>query len=189
MEKVKLGKRNLVYPLPVVLVGTNTNGKPNYLTVSFCSVVSKNPAMLAISLSKEQYSRIGIHESGQFSVNIPSSDMVELIDYCGLVSGRDTDKSLKFKNFYGLLNVPMIEDCPVNIECKLVKNIELEGSNEIFIGEIIETYSHNDYITNNTPDITKIKPLVISMYDFFYWSIGEKIGKAWSLGKNLINKS
>ncbi len=188
MEKIKLGKRNLIYPLPVVLVGTKVQEKPNYITVSFCSVVSKSPAMIAISLSKEQFSRFGIHDKGAFSINIPSSSMVELVDFCGLVSGRDKDKSKLYNNFYGLLDVPMIQECPINIECKLVSSLELDGSNEIFIGEVIESYSENEYLSNNTPDITKVKPFVISMYDFFYWGIGEKIGKAWSIGKHLTNK-
>ncbi len=95
--------------------------------------------------------------------------MTSLVDYCGLVSGRDIDKSLLFRNFYGDLNVPMIEECPVNLECELDESIELEGTNTVFIGRIVQTYSNKDVLTNAHPDISKINPIVFSMYDYNYW--------------------
>ncbi len=160
MNKEKLGKMNYMYPSPVVLVGTQSNGTPNYITVTFCSLISKSPAMIMISISKNQLSRENILKTKKYSVNIPSLEMTSLVDYCGLVSGRDIDKSLLFRNFYGDLNVPMIEECPVNLECELDESIELEGTNTVFIGRIVQTYSNKDVLTNSHPDISKINPIV-----------------------------
>jgi flavin reductase (DIM6/NTAB) family NADH-FMN oxidoreductase RutF len=48
--------------------------------------------------------------------------MVEVTDYCGIVSGKNNDKSRIFDLFYGKLKtIPMIKDCPLNMECKLVE--------------------------------------------------------------------
>ncbi|MCX7709459.1 MAG: flavin reductase family protein [Clostridia bacterium] len=185
MNKLKLGDKNYLYPSPIVLVGASTNGNPNYMPVSFCSIINRVPAMIAISLNKSHYTRSMIKENGVFSINIPSADMVEDTDYCGLVSGRDVDKSGLFDTFFGVLDhAPMIEECPLNLECKVVHELELEGSNVAIIGQVIETYSDERFLTNHQPDLKKINPILLSMYEYNYYSVGEIIGKAWSVGKN-----
>ena len=184
MRKIKIGNKNHLYPNPIILVGTTVNGKPNYLNVSYTGVANRDPAMIFISLNKLHYSCIGIKKNKTFSINIPSTDMLEVTDYCGLVSGKDVDKSTLFHTFYGVLkNAPMIEECPVNIECEVVHELELDGSNVLFIGKVIESYSEEKYLTNALPDIKKIDPILLSIYDYHYYNVGTKIGKAWDAGK------
>ena len=78
----------------------------------------------------------------------------------------------------------MIKEVPLNLECRLAKVLDLGGMNEVFIGEIIETYVDESVLTDGLPDIKKIKPIVFSMHDRNYWRVGEHLGKAWSVGKN-----
>lgn len=185
MEKLKLGAKTFLYPMPTTLVGANVNGKPNYLAIAYCGIMQRKPPMLEVTLGKMHYTNAGIKENKAFSVNIPSEDLVKVTDYCGIVSGKDTDKSTLFETFYGTLKTaPMIKECPINIECKLVQTLDLGGTNEIFIGEIIETYSEEKYLTNDLLDITKLKPIIFSIHDACYWRVGENIGKAFNIGKN-----
>lgn len=100
------------------------------------------------------------------------------------MSGTSVDKSILFEPFYGTLKTaPMIKECPLNLECKLVQTLDYGGSAEIFIGEIVEAYSEEQYLTNGLPDITKIKPIVFSMHDNTYWKIGEHLAPAFKIGK------
>jgi flavin reductase (DIM6/NTAB) family NADH-FMN oxidoreductase RutF len=186
MNKIKIGDKNYLYPNPVILVGVNVNGKPNYLNVSYTGIANRVPAMISISLNKSHYSCNGIKENMAFSINIPSLDMLKITDYCGTVSGIDVDKSKLFNTFYGnLKNVPMIEECPINMECKVVHKLDLEGSNMLLIGKVIETYSSEKYLTKGIPDLKKINPILLSVYEFNYYNVGEKVGKAWNVGKNI----
>jgi flavin reductase (DIM6/NTAB) family NADH-FMN oxidoreductase RutF len=82
----------------------------------------------------------------------------------------------------------MIKDCPYNLECRLVKTVDLPVD-ELFIGEIVAAYSDNIYLTDGIPDMTKIKPFVLSMPQTTFYSIGEAVGQAWGMGKNRIKKS
>ena len=190
MSKIKLGKKNCLYPNPIILVGVNINGKPTYTTVSYCAIANREPAMMIISLNKLHYISAGIKETNSFSINIPSADMLEKADYCGLVSGKDVDKSNLFKTFYGVLeDVPMIQDCPINMELKVIHSLELEGTNQLIIGRVIESYSEEKYLTNNHPDLKKINPILLSMYESNYYNVGEAIGKAWSIGNCLIESN
>jgi flavin reductase (DIM6/NTAB) family NADH-FMN oxidoreductase RutF len=185
MTKTQIGAKTYMYPMPIVLVGANVNGKPNYLTIAYCGIAQHVPPMVSVTMGKHHYTNAGIRENGTFSVNIPSEDMVEVTDYVGIHSGRTIDKSTLFDNFYGILETaPMIRECPLNLECRLVQTVDFEGSNELFIGEIVEVYADEQCLTEDLPDIRKIRPMVFSMHDNNYWKIGEHIGRAWKLGKD-----
>jgi flavin reductase (DIM6/NTAB) family NADH-FMN oxidoreductase RutF len=184
MEKMKMGAKTLLYPMPIVIMGANVEGKVNYMSAAWCSIVEENPPMIMVASNKSHHTNRGIKENGTFSINIPSEEMVISTDYVGIRSGKNTDKSTVFDNFYGeLLTAPMIDQCPINLECRLIKTIDLDTSHEIFIGKIEETYVNNNCITNTFPDIKKIKPIVFSNGDANYWSVGELLGKAFRIGK------
>lgn len=187
-SKNKLGAKNFLYPMPTILVGAMVDGKPNFITIAYCGIVQNVPPMIEITSGKIHYTNAGIKENKTFSVNIPSENMLKVTDYCGLVSGKKTDKSQLFNVFYGeLKTAPMIQECPVNLECRLVDVLDYGGTNEIFIGEIIQTYSEENYISNGVPDITRVKPIIFSMYDGNYWSVGHHLGKAWEAGKEYLD--
>jgi flavin reductase (DIM6/NTAB) family NADH-FMN oxidoreductase RutF len=188
MEKIKLSTESVCYPMPCVLVGVNVGGKPNYLTIANFSAVSIKPAYLIVSINKAHYSNSGIKENGTFSVNVPSAAMADVTDYCGLVSGKNSDKSVIFETFYGKLKTaPMIKECPFSVECKLIQMVDLPA-NELFIGEIMAAYSDERYLKNGLPDLRLIAPFILSMPERKYLSLGTEVGPAWEMGKKLIKK-
>ena len=175
------GATNCLYPLPTVLVGANVGGKPNYITIAHVGVM--DPGSVSLGMNKAHFTNAGIKETGTFSINIPSVDMVKETDYCGLVSGRTTDKSKIFETFYGVLKTaPMISECPVNMECKLVHTVDFPR-HDIFIGEIVATYSEDEYITDGIIDISKVRPILFVMSDRSYWKLGNRLARAWHIGK------
>jgi flavin reductase (DIM6/NTAB) family NADH-FMN oxidoreductase RutF len=88
MGKVKTGAYNPLPVVPIVLMGANVNGKPNYMAVGFVSGVNIKPAIVYVSLNKKHHTPKGIIENSTFSINVPSTEYVRETDYCGLVSGR-----------------------------------------------------------------------------------------------------
>jgi flavin reductase (DIM6/NTAB) family NADH-FMN oxidoreductase RutF len=183
MDKINLGSTIPAYPMPVSLVGSHVNGKPNFLTVAWFTMVSYKPPRVAIALGKRHYTNPGIKENKTFSVCLPAEDMVEATDYCGIVSGKKSDKSEVFDLFYGeQKTAPMIRDCPLSMECRLVEIIE-SSMNEIFIGEILGIYTEERFLTDGKPDFSKLKPLILSQTDTTYWRLGESVAKAWNIGK------
>lgn len=174
--------------MAVHLVGTNVDGKANFLTVVWCTIVNFRPPLIAVVLYKGHYTNKGINQNKTFSVNVPSADMISLTDYCSLVSGREADKSTIFDTFYGSLkSAPMISECPICLECKLMETMAF-ATHEMFIGEIVNTYTEQKYMTNDVLDIQKVNPIIYSMYDNNYWRLGENIGQAFHIGKTLDRK-
>jgi flavin reductase (DIM6/NTAB) family NADH-FMN oxidoreductase RutF len=117
MTKLSFNPRTTAYPMPVAIVGSLVNGKPNFMAVAWFSKVNSNPPMMMIALGKQKYTAQGIAQNNCFSVNIPGEDMAQETDYCGIVSGRAEDKARLFDVFYGdTVRAPMIRGCPVNYE-------------------------------------------------------------------------
>ena len=186
MGMTRIDSNVSIYPMPVVLVGAVVGGRANLLAVGWISRVNNQPPMLAMALNKRHYTNDGIREHREFSVNVPGMDLLEKADYCGLVSGKEADKSKLFNIIYGKLrSAPLIRECPLCMACTLVEVVSLP-SNDLFIGEIVEAYADEGCLTAGSPDISKMQPFTLTMPDNTYWRIGEKAGKAWDAGRKLM---
>jgi flavin reductase (DIM6/NTAB) family NADH-FMN oxidoreductase RutF len=186
MGMTRIDSNVSIYPMPVVLAGAMVEGKANFLAIGWISRVNYRPPMVAMALNKTHYTNGGIREHKEFSVNVPGLDLLEKADYCGLVSGREADKSRLFDLFYGKLhNAPLIRECPLCLACTLVEVVPLP-SNDLFIGEIVEAYAEEGVLSAGNPDVAKMQPFTLTMPDNTYWKIGEKAGRAWDAGRKLM---
>jgi len=188
MAKVTIGARTILYPLPTVLVGANVDGSPNFSAYAWCGIVNSNPPMLSVSFQHPRHTLKGVKQNGSFSVNIPSTELVKETDYCGIVSGRNTNKvnDCNFSVFYGQLeNTPMISECPINLECSTVHILNL-GSHEMVVGKIEEVHVTESCLTNGEIDIDKVKPFLWAIHPTNqYCEFGRHIGQAFGIGKQL----
>jgi len=123
---------------------------PNIIAVSFCMPVSKKPPLTAIAIGVNSYSYKLINKYREFIINVPLNNLNKQIYYCGMYSGKETDK---FKNT-GLtpkpsrkLKTPIINECIAFMECLIFKKIKT-GDKMLFIGEVIEAYADKTYAEN-----------------------------------------
>ena len=188
MGKILMGPKLLFYPRPTLLVGANVDGKPNFMTVAANGVANTDPPMLSVAIRHHHYTLKGIRQNLTFSVNIPSTDLVKETDYCGIVSGDSVDKMkvCQFKVFYGKLNnTPMIEECPINLECKVIHILDL-GTHALIIGRVEETHVSENCLTNGKPDVNKINAFIYTAeFGRTYMALGQSIGEAHSIGREL----
>lgn len=182
MEKLKLKNLPLIYPIPAVLIGAVVDAKPNYATVGNCGIISVEPAVVYASLNKKHYTNKGIQEHDVFSVNIPSANLMVRVDYCGIISGNEQDKSEVFQTFYGENDkVPLVQECPINLVCKVIKSFDVHEM-VVYIGEITCTYASKNVLSDKGLDTKKVNPLIYCM-DNMYWDIGSIIGCGFSEGE------
>jgi len=158
------------------------------MTVAWSGIANGEPPMISIAIRRTRYTLRGIRQNLTFSVNVPSTDMVRETDYCGLTHGSEVNKVevCQFKVFYGELgNAPLIEQCPINLECKVAHILDLD-SHSLVVGRIEETHVSEDCLTNGEPDVNKIKPLsYIRAPAERYQALGKVIAKAFSIGEEL----
>ncbi len=169
---------NMLYPLPVVLVSTaDRGGKINVLTVAWAGTICSDPPMVSISVRPERYSYQMIRETGEFVINLTTEELAYATDYCGVASGRDTDK---FKNMHltpvkaDIVKAPLIKESPVNIEC-IVKEVKSLGSHDMFIAQVAAVHADEKYMDGkNKFHLEDAHPIVY--IHGTYMSLGRKIG-------------
>lgn len=185
VKKVNVEVNKIGYPMPVVIIGTEVNGRANFMTAAWVTNVNLEPPMLAICLSKDHLTSKAIQENKVFSVNFPDRALAVKTDYCGLKSGKEVDKSNIFKIFYGKeQNSPLIEECPLSLSCKLSEVIHVAGD-LLIIGEAVEAFSDESYLNQGEPDVKKMDLLIFTMPDNKYWSLGDYIGQAFEIGNSM----
>lgn len=140
MEKECWKPGNMVYPIPAVMVSCSEEGKrDNIITIAWTGTICTNPPMVYISVRPSRYSYDMIKNSGEFVINLTTENLVKETDYCGVRSGRDVDKFEEMKlhkEKAKYVSVPLIKECPVNIECKVTEIKEL-GSHHMFMAEVL----------------------------------------------------
>lgn len=184
MSKKRLGPQTLLYPMPAVLVGAVVDGKANFMTAAWCCIACMKPPAISVAVNTVRHTLKGIKENGAFSINVPSTDLVEEVDYCGIYSGGKRDKSAVFKVFFGQVpTAPLIEECPVNLECRLIESLHI-GTHDLIVGEILETHITESCLTDGKADPEKIDPLVFSPAVQKYHRLGPAIAQAFHVGKD-----
>lgn len=169
---------NMLYPLPVVMVSVrDEKGKDNIITVAWTGTVCTNPPMTYISVRPERYSYAALETTKEFVINLTTEDLVFATDYCGVTSGRDVDKfhvcGLS-KAGASFVNVPMIEESPVNIECR-VREVKKLGSHHMFLADVAAVHAAEAYMDEKGRfALEKARPITYS--HGAYYTLGKKLG-------------
>jgi len=169
---------NMLYPLPVVMISVaDKAGNANIITVAWAGTICSDPAMVSISVRPERYSHKMLVESGEFVINLTTKDLAYATDYCGVKSGRDVDKFKEMKLTpipASVVKAPMIEESPVNIECK-VTEVKKLGTHDMFMAEVVAVHVDEKYMDEkNKFHLEKAEPIVYSHGTYF--TCGEQIG-------------
>jgi flavin reductase (DIM6/NTAB) family NADH-FMN oxidoreductase RutF len=187
--KTSLGARTLVFPAPVFVVGTfDKAGRPNVMTASWGGICCSQPPCVAVSLRKATYTYGNILERKAFTISIPAEKHVKEADYFGLVSGRETDKFAATKLTAvksELVDAPFVLEFPLIVECKLVRVVEL-GLHTQFVGEVVDVKAEEGVLTSSgLLDMGKLQPLAFAPDAQAYYGIGQRLGQAFSVGKDI----
>jgi flavin reductase (DIM6/NTAB) family NADH-FMN oxidoreductase RutF len=169
MAKTRKKPSTYLYPVPVVLVTCGVE-KPNVVTLAWVGTVCSDPPTVAIAIRPSRHSHRLIEETGEFVVNIPGQDLLEVADHCGQVSGREVDKFAEFgltQEQAAEVKVPLIAECPVNMECRVLQKLEL-GAHDLFLGEVVAVHVDEAVLDEHgrRVDYDKAKPFVLTSAEY-----------------------
>ena len=188
--KLLLPAKTILLPSPVLIIGTySSDGKPNIMNAAWGGIACSKPPCISVSLREATLSFHNIKQTKAFTVYIPSDKYLKEADFVGLVSGREFDK---FKETgltpekSKLVNAPIVKEFPYALECNLVKEVDL-GLHTMFIGEIVGMVADSEVLNSNQlPDIEKVRPMLFGSFgSMAYYKVGDKLGDAFSVGKEL----
>ena len=178
---------NMLYPLPAVMVSVaDEKGEANILTVAWTGTICSDPAMLYISVRPQRHTYHMIRETGEFVVNLTTERLAKATDWCGVRSGRDVDKWKEMHLTKGkakaLSYAPIIEESPVNIECKVTEVKEL-GTHHMFLAEVKAVQVDERYLDENGKFQLNATGLLAYSHGE-YLSLGKSLGTfGWSVRK------
>lgn len=181
----KIGKRtlragNMLNPTPAVMVSCgSTVDEYNIITIAWTGTVCSDPPTCYISVRPERHSYKLIKESGAFVINLVNRDLTPIADWCGVRSGK------KYNKFFetGLtpvratkVNAPMIDECPVNIECK-VKQVIPIGAHDMFLAEIVAVHVKENLFNKKTDALELQRANLVAYSHGHYYDLGKILGK------------
>lgn len=187
--KKSVGAKPLLYPTPVLVVGTyDQEGKPNAMTAAWAGVCCSTPPCIMVAIGKNKKTYENIQAKKSFTVNIPSRQYVKEADYFGITSGKNTDK---FKDARltpvasDVVDAPYVKEFPLVLECRLIDVLTIGSANQL-IGEVLDVKADESVLNEKgLPDIEKVQPMLYAPVIRQYYSIGDYLGKGYSIGKEM----
>lgn len=180
IRKRTLRGGNMLNPTPVVMVSCgSTLDEYNIITIAWTGTVSSDPPMCFVSIRPERHSYGIIKQSGEFVINLVDKKLTPYADWCGVRSGKKYNKFVET----GLtpvkaskVNAPMIEEAPVNLECKVSQVIPL-GTHDMFLAEVVAVHVNEKLFSPKTDAIDLKRADLVTYSHGHYYTLGEIIGK------------
>lgn len=182
MEYTKYTKESwkgsvITSPLPPTLVTCGTIDNPNIFTVAWTGILNTQPPVTYISVRPERHSYNLIKNSNEFVINLTTEELVKAVDFCGVKSGKNIDKfkamDLTAQKAF-TVKAPILEQSPVNIECKVRNIIEL-GTHHMFIADITAVDAASELLDKNGR-LALDKAGLLAYAHGEYFSLGKKLG-------------
>ena len=178
MAKTQVTPNRPVYPTPAALItSVDEEGNPNIITLGEVFNISiRHPVILGIAIRKATYSHSLISKTREYVVNLPTRAILDKVWFCGRVSGRDANKFERS----GLtplpatvVTPPLIAECPVNIECKVIE-VQVVGDHDLFLGEAVAQHVDEEMLDRSGN-------IIIEKLDGYAFVLGE----FWTFGRRI----
>ena len=177
MSKLNWKGATIMGPLPAVFVGCGTVEHPNLITVAWTGIINSDPAMTYVSIRPGRFSHHLIQESGHFTINLATAQMVRKLDSCGIYTGAKMDKFKKFSlTPQASLHVsaPGVEESPLTLECNVTQCIPL-GTHDMFLAKI-EGISVDEKLLDAKGKLCLNQANLIAYSHGDYLAMGRKLG-------------
>lgn len=187
--KKRLGPSDRLYPMPCPLVVGGTAEVNDLLAVAWIGIGAGTPPSVAMALRDSRHTLELIRETGEFTVNIPPVSMAPEVDYCGITSGRSTNKwaDTGLTPMPGaVVATPIIAECPYNMECRVTAMHDI-GHYVLVVGEVVETHAEEGVLdeTGEKVDVGLLDPLVYIAGSREYRGLGPVVAQAFSIGRTI----
>lgn len=180
------GSKPMCYPMPVYVIGTyNEDGTVNAMTAAWGGISEEN--QISICVDDAHKTVKNFMRSGAFTVSMATVKMLKACDYVGMVSGTDVPDKFCKAGFTAskseLVEAPVINELPMTLECRL---ISYDAESCRLVGEIVNVSADEEVLdAEGKVDVNKLQPICFDPMNHFYHVLGEKVGNAFSDGKEL----
>ena len=187
--KKDIGVKQAVYPMPVLMIATyDENGTVDVMNAAWGNICA--PDKIALFIGERHKTTKNIRATKAFTVSLANAAHIDEADYYGIASGNDMDdkfeKSKLIARKSDKVNAPVIEEFPLVMECELLEITETENLHAV-VGKIVNVAAEENVLDEGGKvDVTKLDVIAFDNFRSGYYSMGDKVGQAWSNGKKLM---
>lgn len=181
-----LGIKPMLYPMPVLVIGTyDEEGNADAMVAAWGGVSCDDE--LCICLSTGHKTVKNFLKTKSLTVSFATSKYTKEVDYLGVISGNNETNKLKKCGFHVTkskkVNAPIIKELPVTLECELIKYDKKTCHTFVRIKNIV---ADDKVLVNGKVDIKKLDPILYDCENYGYYTIGKKVGQAYSDYKKVL---
>ena len=187
--KVDLGIKPYLFPMPVIMVATyGENDKVDVMNMAWGTVCDEN--MVSLNIDESHLTAKNIKERGAFTLSIADLPHIKEADFFGSASGNNMSDKFERSGMTAIkskkVDAPIVEDFPLILECKVV-----QAKNEVFgfhvVGEIVGVLADEKILDSNGKVVPeRLNAFIYDTFQHGYYKIGEKVGEAFSIGRDLM---
>ena len=184
--KKDLGTKPFIMPMPVLIIGTyNEDGSADAMNAAWGTLCDMNSVALYLSEGHKTVANIRARKA--FTVAIADEANMIPADYVGLVSAHTENKKIEKSGFTvtksNCVNAPVIEELPLTLECELDYIDEKSGC---VYGKISNAIADEKVLDESgNVDLNRLNPISYDPASRSYFTMGKKVGKAFSIGAKL----
>ena len=187
--KKSLGSFPGVYPMPVLMVAAyDENGKVNVMNAAWGMICDSDK--IALFIDEDHKTTQNILKVKSFTVSIADKEHMDVADFFGIATGNKMDDKFERTGYHAVksefVNAPIIDEFPYVMECELAEIINTDSMYAI-VGKIINTQAEESVLDEKGKvEVEKLNALIFDQFKHGYYVTGEKAGKAWNAGAELM---
>ena len=187
--KKSLGSFPGVYPMPVLMVAAyDENGKVNVMNAAWGMICAMDK--IALFIDEDHKTTQNLLKTRAFTVSIADREHMDVADFFGIATGNKMADKFERTGYHAVksdvVNAPIIDEFPYVMECELAEVINTENMYAI-VGKIVDTKAEESILDENDKvEVEKLQALIFDQFKHGYYVSGDKAGKAWNAGKDLM---
>ncbi len=175
-------------PQPVLVIGTyDKDGRPNAMNAAWAGQWDATEIMISMG---SHATTDNLNLNGEFTIAFANKDTMIAADFVGLVSAKNVPDKVAKTGWHveksAHVNAPVFTDFPMTLECRISKKLDESETGYYIIAEIVNILVDEKYLAaDGKPDVEKMGLITYEPVHHGYVGLGEKVGDAFSIGKQL----
>ncbi len=178
-----------VFPMPVLIVAAyDKAGVPCAMNAAWGMISDRD--QITLFIDEDHKTTQNIRETGAFTVSLADREHMAAADFLGIATGNKMADKFARSGLTAVksahVNAPIIPEFPVAMECELQEIIDTDSFHAV-IGKVKNTSADECVLgEDGRVDVSRLNALIFDQFHGEYYAAGEKAGKAWNAGKELM---
>ena len=187
--KKDLGVKDYVFPMPVLMIATYCDdGTVDVMNMAWGGICDHDK--VALNISESHKTAENIKKRMAFTLSIADIPHLQAADFFGIASGNKMADKFARSGLHAVksekVDAPVVEEFPLTLECRVMEYHHTDDGFRV-VGEIINVLAEESVLDEKGKvDPKRLNAFVFDTFQSGYYAIGEKVGQAWSSGKDLM---